>query len=90
MSEKLAVDTKAAMKDKALNLLTVHNVEFDPNSPEAKRVLRKIDSRIIPMVLVVYILMLVDKNSLSFANIMGIKQETHLTASQYSWLGSIV
>lgn len=42
------------------------------------------------MVLVVYVLMLVDKNSLSFANIMGIKEEANLSASQYSWLGSIV
>lgn len=43
-----------------------------------------------PILLVVYILMLVDKNSISYANIMGIKEETHLSASQYSWLGSLV
>lgn len=42
------------------------------------------------MVLTVYVLMLLDKNSLSFSNIMGIKEETHLSASEYSWLGSIV
>jgi hypothetical protein len=43
-----------------------------------------------PLIIAIYTLMLVDKNSLSFANIMNIKEETHLTESQYSWLGSIV
>ncbi|KAF2642453.1 permease of the major facilitator superfamily [Massarina eburnea CBS 473.64] len=87
---EIAVDVDEAKKDKALALLTAQNLQFDHNSPEAKAVLRKIDTRIVPMVLSVYVIMLVDKNSLSFANIMGIKQFTGITASQYSWLGSIV
>ncbi|KAJ9157503.1 MFS general substrate transporter [Pleurostoma richardsiae] len=86
---KVGVDTQAAKKDKALGLLSQQH-EFDPDSADAKAVLRKIDVRILPLVIVVYTLMLVDKNSLSYAAIMGVKQETHLTASQYSWLGSIV
>lgn len=89
-TEKIIEINQGAKKDKALALLATHHVAFDANSPEAKRVLRKIDQRIIPMVLTVYVLMLLDKNSLSFANIMGIKEETHLSASEYSWLGSIV
>ncbi|KAH8886578.1 putative vitamin H transporter [Thozetella sp. PMI_491] len=43
-----------------------------------------------PMVFGIYLLQLMDKNSLSFAAIMGIKDDAHLTPSQYSWLGSIV
>ncbi|KAI0173746.1 permease of the major facilitator superfamily [Pestalotiopsis sp. NC0098] len=77
-------------KDKALDLLRRHNIEFDPDSDEAKRVLRKIDWRIMPMIFTIYLLQLMDKNSLSFAAIMDLKTDTHLTASQYSWLGSIV
>ncbi|PMD62759.1 MFS general substrate transporter, partial [Hyaloscypha bicolor E] len=88
--EKAGIDQQAASKDKALGLLATHHVNFDPNSTEAKRVLRKIDMRIMPMVFVVYMLQLMDKNSLSFAAIMGIKTDCHLTAKQYSWLGSIV
>jgi ACS family allantoate permease-like MFS transporter len=88
--EKAGIDQQAASKDKALSLLATHHVNFDPNSTEAKRVLRKIDMRIMPMVFVVYMLQLMDKNSLSFAAIMGIKTDCHLTAKQYSWLGSIV
>lgn len=76
--------------DKALNLLTGHHIDFDPNSAEAKRLLRKIDWRIMPMVFSVYLLQLMDKNSLSFAAVMGIRTDTNLTPPQYSWLGSIV
>ncbi|KEY74559.1 hypothetical protein S7711_07162 [Stachybotrys chartarum IBT 7711] len=77
-------------KDKALDLLTSHPITFDPNSEIAKRVLRKIDMRIMPMIFTVYLLQLMDKNSLSFAAIMGIRPDTGLTPAQYSWLGSIV
>ncbi|KAF7514887.1 hypothetical protein G7054_g14914 [Neopestalotiopsis clavispora] len=79
-----------ASHDKALDLLQRHRIDFDPNSDEAKRVLRKIDRRIMPMIFTIYLLQLMDKNSLSFAAIMDLKTDTHLTASQYSWLGSIV
>ena len=95
-------------KDKALELLANHHITFDPSSPEAKRLLRKIDMRIMPMIFTLYLLQLMvgflrrdlvepvadfilqDKNSLSFAAIMGIKIDAGLTSAQYSWLGSIV
>jgi len=89
-SGKIVVLENTAQKDKALALLTQDGTPFDPKSPEARAVLRKIDFRIMPIVLVVYMLMLVDKNSISYAKIMGIQSETGLSASQYSWLGSIV
>ncbi|RMJ14235.1 hypothetical protein CDV36_006062 [Fusarium kuroshium] len=49
---------QAASKDKARELLAAHNIDFNPDSPEAKRVLRKIDMRIMPMCFFVYVLML--------------------------------
>jgi len=52
------VDKQQAAKDKALALLSTHHITFDPNSAEAKRVLRKIDMRIMPMVFTVYLLQL--------------------------------
>ncbi|KAL4879451.1 permease of the major facilitator superfamily [Aspergillus karnatakaensis] len=79
-----------AGREKALDLLATHHVDFDPDSLEAKRVKRKIDLRIMPMIFIVYLLQLMDKNSLSFAAIMGIREDTNLTPSQYSWLGSLV
>ncbi|KAB8214636.1 major facilitator superfamily domain-containing protein [Aspergillus novoparasiticus] len=78
------------MQDKATALLMNHTIEFSPSSLEAKRVLRKIDLRIMPLVIIIYTIMLMDKNALSFAAIMGIRDDANLTGSQYSWLGSLV
>ncbi|KAH7035965.1 permease of the major facilitator superfamily [Microdochium trichocladiopsis] len=86
----MAGSSETVPKDKALELLANHNVEFHADSPEAKRVLRKIDWRIMPMIFTVYLLQLMDKNSLSFAAIMGIRNDANLTPAQYSWLGSII
>ncbi|GKZ35527.1 hypothetical protein AbraIFM66950_006189 [Aspergillus brasiliensis] len=74
----------------ALKLLEERGTEVDLASLEAKKVLRKIDMRIMPLVLGLYTLQLLDKNSLSFAAIMGIKTDTNLSGDQYDWLGSIV
>jgi ACS family allantoate permease-like MFS transporter len=49
-------------KDKALDLLAHSHVAFDPNSAEAKRVLRKIDMRIMPMIFAIYLLQLMVRN----------------------------
>lgn len=55
---KAGIDIEAASKSKALELLAAHHVDFDANSEEAKRVLQKIDMRIMPMVLGIYLLQL--------------------------------
>lgn len=64
--------------------------EGSPIDPaEAKRVLRKIDMRIVPILFVVYLLQYLDKNSLNFAAAYGFQKGTHLHKQEYSWLGSI-
>lgn len=79
-------------RDKALDLLqhTDPVTDFDFTSPAALAVKRKIDRRVMPLLYLCYLLQLIDKNTLSYAAIMGIKKSTHLTPSDYSWLGSIV
>lgn len=52
------VDPKGAQKDKALALLAENKIAFDPNSAEAKRVKRKIDLHLMPLVFFVYCLQL--------------------------------
>ncbi|KUJ09426.1 MFS general substrate transporter [Mollisia scopiformis] len=63
------------------------DVEFDP--AEEKRVLRKIDFRIIPILFVTYMLQYLDKNSINFSSVYGLQKGTHLKGQDYSWLGSI-
>ncbi|CZR63034.1 related to DAL5-allantoate and ureidosuccinate permease [Phialocephala subalpina] len=64
-----------------------HSKEVDYDPAEAKRVLRKIDYRIIPILFVTYMLQYLDKNSLNFASVYGLQKGTHLHGQDYSWLG---
>jgi hypothetical protein len=61
------------------------DLEVDP--AEAKRVLRKIDFRIIPILFVTYMLQYLDKNSINFSSVYGLQKGTHLKGQDYSWLG---
>lgn len=55
-----------------------------------KRILRKIDLTILPIMLSVYFLQALDKATLSYASIFGLIEDAHLSGEDYSWLGSIV
>lgn len=54
------------------------------------RVLRRIDIALLPIMLAVYFLHALDKATLSYASVFGLIDDTHLSGSQFSWLGSIV
>lgn len=56
---------------------------------EAKRVLRKIDKRIIPILFFIYLLQYLDKNGINYASVYGLEEGTNLHGQDYSWLGSI-
>jgi hypothetical protein len=64
---------------------SMRGVEVDPL--EAKRVLRKVDLRILSVLMVTYILQYLDKNSINLASVYGLKKDTHLEGQDYSWLG---
>ncbi|KAK9452856.1 major facilitator superfamily domain-containing protein [Dipodascopsis uninucleata] len=49
---------------------------------------RKVDTRILPVMIVTYLIQALDKGTLSFASIMGLKTDTHLSGGQYSWLNT--
>ncbi|KAJ5214834.1 major facilitator superfamily domain-containing protein [Penicillium chermesinum] len=55
---------------------------------EEKAVLRKIDMRLIPLLFLIYLLQYLDKNTLNFASVYGLKQGTGLVGQDYSWLES--
>ncbi|KKA19847.1 Permease of the major facilitator superfamily [Rasamsonia emersonii CBS 393.64] len=60
------------------------HAEFSPE--EVKRVLRKIDLRLLPVLIVTYTLQYLDKNAINFASVYGLQKGTHLTGQDYSWL----
>ena len=61
--------------------------ELDPT--ESKRVLRKLDFRIVPILFLIYLLQYLDKNGINYASVYGLQKGTHLHGQDYSWLGSI-
>jgi hypothetical protein len=54
-----------------------------------RRLLKTIDWHLIPLMCVVYGLNYLDKTTLSYASVMGIKKDIHLTGDDYQWLGSM-
>lgn len=56
---------------------------------EAKRVLRKIDRRLLPILVVIYLLQYMDKNGINYASAYGLEEGTNLQGQQYAWLSSI-
>ncbi|KZT30966.1 MFS general substrate transporter [Neolentinus lepideus HHB14362 ss-1] len=54
-----------------------------------RRLRRKIDLHVLPWLCGLYVLQYLDKGVLSYAGVMGIQNDAHLTASDYNWLGSI-
>ncbi|EXJ53569.1 uncharacterized protein A1O5_13241 [Cladophialophora psammophila CBS 110553] len=61
--------------------------ELDP--AESKRVLRKLDIRIVPILFLIYLLQYLDKNGINYASVYGLQKGTNLHGQDYSWLGSI-
>jgi hypothetical protein len=63
-------------------------IETDPS--EAKRVLRKIDLRVVPVLFVIYLLQYLDKNGINYASAYNLQKDLHLKGQDFSWLSSIV
>ncbi|PGG96724.1 splicing factor 1 [Blastomyces parvus] len=52
-------------------------------------VVRKIDRRLLPLLFVTYNFNFMDKIILSSASVFGLREDTHLVGSQYSWVSSV-
>jgi len=77
-------------KDRAAELLQNANEQVVVSEADNKRILRKIDLTILPIMLGVYFLQQLDKSTLSYASVFGLVKNAHLGGQDYSWLGSIV
>lgn len=55
----------------------------------ARRVVRKIDWRLLPIMFITYNFNFIDKTILSSASVFGMTADTHLVGEQYSWVSSI-
>ncbi|CAI6336261.1 unnamed protein product [Periconia digitata] len=85
--EKIALDSQI---DKAAKFLN-ETQEYPPLTPEQeKKLIRKVDWIMIPILFITATLGAVDKVALGTAAIYGLRTDTNLVGQQYSWLGSIL
>ncbi|KAJ5294783.1 hypothetical protein N7508_009604 [Penicillium antarcticum] len=76
--------------DQALQLIQEigHSTILTPENNA--KVLRKIDLRLLPILLGIYFLQQLDKSTISYASIFGIVEKANLHGQQYSWLGASI
>jgi ACS family allantoate permease-like MFS transporter len=84
--------------DEALAFLTNHpraaDVALEGNAilddpAQLKKLIRKIDFTIAPLLAAVYFLQFLDKTTLSYTAVMGIRTDTHLVGQDYSDLSML-
>ncbi|PGH27238.1 hypothetical protein AJ80_01195 [Polytolypa hystricis UAMH7299] len=82
--------SKSGDGDTALALFTNPNDLYEPVDPEErKKLIRKIDRMILPYLAVCYAFFYIDKTTLSYAAIFGIREDLNLQGAEYNWLSSI-
>lgn len=77
--------------DIAAEFLATTSVQDTAFTYEDERaVLKRIDRRVLPLLLGAYFFQQLDKSSLSYVSIFGLQKDAGLVGKQYSWLGSIL
>ncbi|KAK4118266.1 allantoate permease [Parathielavia appendiculata] len=87
---KPAADKDVKGIDKAAEFLKQADHQVVVTLRDSRRVAKLIDWRILPVLLVIYCLQSLDKNTLSYSAVFGLIADTGLKGDQYSWLGSVV
>lgn len=65
------------------------HVREDVGDDEARRILRRIDWRLMPLLFITYMFNFMDKTILSSAAVFGLREDNHLQGSDYSWVSSV-
>ena len=78
-------DTSSQLDDTYEAYKSNKGVGIDP--AEAKQTLKKIDTRIVPILFFAYLLQYLDKNGINYASAFGLQEGTNLKGQDYSWLG---
>ncbi|EMC93083.1 hypothetical protein BAUCODRAFT_77488 [Baudoinia panamericana UAMH 10762] len=60
-----------------------------PTPEEERRVIRKLDSRLLPLVFFLYMLAVLDRSNLGNAKLAGLTKDINLAGLRYNWLGTV-
>lgn len=80
---------EVVLADKAAKFISEHG-EVAFTYEDELAVLKRVDRRVLTLLLGAYFFQQLDKSSLSYVSIFGIIQDANLTSHEYSWLGSIL
>ncbi|KAK8020198.1 hypothetical protein PG990_005336 [Apiospora arundinis] len=83
-----AVEIQQQHPEMYLEALARYPNDESVDKAEEKRLVRKLDMRILPLLGICYFFYYVDKTTLSYAAIFGLKDGLHLKGEEYSWLSS--
>ncbi|CAO3633059.1 unnamed protein product [Mucor hiemalis] len=80
--------------DKAISTEDLSDVDEKTNdifikSEAEKRLVRKLNWLVLPIIFLIIFIQFCDKSALSVAAVMGMLEDTHLEGEQFNWLGSI-
>lgn len=59
--------------------------QVDFSHIDEKKVLRKMDLRLIPMLAILYLLSFLDRGNIGNAKIEGLQEDLNMTGGQYNW-----
>src|SRR5580698_8125999 len=64
--------------------------QWEPDAEEVneRRVVRKFDCHILPILCAAFFLQFMDKSILNYANVMGIQKELGMRGNDFSWAGT--
>lgn len=75
--------------DEAMKAFTTGEI-IEVDEATNKRLLRTIDLHLMPIMCLVYGINYLDKTTISYASIMGLKTDLNLQGDDYQWLGSML
>ncbi|EFW99654.1 major facilitator superfamily transporter allantoate [Grosmannia clavigera kw1407] len=76
--------------DEALKVLRAQGSSVRPlTAAEERRLVRKIDWHLMPLLCVVYGLNFLDKTTVSYASVMGLRKDIGLVGQDYAWVASM-
>lgn len=90
MDEKLAAsETGKSQPETGLRLLHSAQQGEVADISDARRLRWKIDLRLMPLLCLTYALQSIDKTTLNYAAVFGLREDLGLSGTEYSWAGAI-
>lgn len=87
--EELSSSSSTADVDAALDFLRHEGPVREMTVEDEKRLVRKIDWMIMPLMWMCYCLQYLDKTLINYANVMGLEEDTNMSKDEYSHLALI-